>query len=99
MPPLAQLPVVARCSADPAGCPLRGIQIPAPDVVASLVAAYAEAVREVAAVTHATLVDLGSAAVTVAQHPEYVSADGFHPSTAGARALAQAFYAAYKTAS
>jgi lysophospholipase L1-like esterase len=42
----------------------------------------------------ATLVDLYSHWQEVAQHPEYLSADGFHPSSEGYRALADAFAAA-----
>jgi acyl-CoA thioesterase-1 len=96
MPPVAQLPIVARCAADPATCPLKGVRIPPPDEVERLVASYADAIRGVASASGATFVDLEAGAVTVAQHPEYVSADGFHPSTAGARALAAAFHAALK---
>ena len=98
MPPVAQLPVVERCASSPAACPLKGIVIPPPHQVAALVAAYAAAVRGVVATSGAIFVDLEAAAITVAQHPEYVSADGFHPSSAGARALAAAFYQALKAA-
>src|SRR5215213_9556402 len=40
-----------------------------------------------------TLVDLRGTWREVAQHPEYISSDGFHPSTAGYRQLADMFYA------
>ena len=39
----------------------------------------------------ATLVDLYSTWQEVAQHPEYLSADGFHPSSEGYQALADLF--------
>ena len=39
----------------------------------------------------ATLVDLFSRWQEVADHPEYVSADGFHPSSEGYQALADVF--------
>jgi len=39
----------------------------------------------------ATLVDLYSTWQEVAQHPEYLSADGFHPSSEGYQALADVF--------
>jgi acyl-CoA thioesterase I len=39
----------------------------------------------------ATLVDLYSHWQEVAEHPEYLSADGFHPSTEGYQALAEVF--------
>jgi lysophospholipase L1-like esterase len=43
-----------------------------------------------------TLVDLYSHWQEIAQHPEYLSADGFHPSSAGYQALADVFAAAYR---
>ncbi len=46
-----------------------------------------------------TLVDIYSAWKTLANHPEYISSDGFHPSAAGARQLAQFFAASIKAAS
>jgi acyl-CoA thioesterase-1 len=42
----------------------------------------------------ATLVDLFAAWSELAQHPEYVSADGLHPSVVGAQRIAGAFFAA-----
>lgn len=42
----------------------------------------------------ATLVDLRTTWQEVREHPEYISSDGFHPSTAGYRRLADVFYAA-----
>ena len=41
----------------------------------------------------ATLVDLRTTWQEVREHPEYISSDGFHPSTAGYRRLAEVFYA------
>lgn len=41
----------------------------------------------------ATLVDLRTTWQEVREHPEYISSDGFHPSTAGYRRLADVFYA------
>ena len=41
----------------------------------------------------ATLVDLRTTWQEVKEHPEYVSSDGFHPSTSGYRRLADMFYA------
>src|SRR5204862_6287294 len=51
----------------------------------------------IAAVTarhQATLVDLHDTWREVDDHPEYISSDGFHPSTSGYRRLAEIFYAA-----
>ncbi|PWT71829.1 MAG: hypothetical protein C5B60_10420 [Chloroflexi bacterium] len=47
----------------------------------------------------ATLVDIHSAWQSLLDHPDYISSDGFHPSTAGARQLAQLFYSSIKAAS
>ena len=44
-----------------------------------------------------TLVDLYSHWQEVAQHPEYVSNDGFHPSSEGYQALADVFSEALQT--
>ena len=51
-------------------------------------------IEEVVARNGAQLVDLGDAWREVAEHPEYVSSDGFHPSTAGYARLADRFHAA-----
>jgi lysophospholipase L1-like esterase len=57
------------------------------------------AVIEEAARTHdMTVVDLRGTWREVAQHPEYISSDGFHPSTAGYRQLADLFYASAASA-
>lgn len=42
----------------------------------------------------ATPVDLRTTWQEVREYPEYISSDGFHPSTAGYRRLAEVFYAA-----
>jgi lysophospholipase L1-like esterase len=44
-----------------------------------------------------TLVDLYSHWQDIAQHPEYVSSDGFHPSSEGYQALADVFAAALES--
>ena len=43
-----------------------------------------------------TLVDLYAHWQEIAEHPEYLSADGFHPSSDGYKALAEAFMSAYE---
>jgi lysophospholipase L1-like esterase len=53
-------------------------------------AAIEEAVRR----NDARLVDLRATWNEVSEHPEYISSDGFHPSTTGYRRLADIFYAA-----
>jgi lysophospholipase L1-like esterase len=50
-------------------------------------------IEEVVKRHEATLVDLRAIWREVQEHPEYISSDGFHPSTAGYRRLADVFYA------
>jgi acyl-CoA thioesterase-1 len=52
------------------------------------------AIAELANRHGAILVDLRAAWNEVAQHPEYISSDGFHPSTTGYQRLADLFYEA-----
>ncbi|MFN8522479.1 MAG: SGNH/GDSL hydrolase family protein [Chloroflexota bacterium] len=54
-----------------------------------------EVIGRLTAAHGATLVDLGQAWGGLAEHPEFVGRDGFHPSTAGHARLADAFYQAY----
>ncbi len=51
------------------------------------------AIDEVVARHGAELVDLRDAWREVADHPEYISSDGFHPSTVGYERLADRYYA------
>jgi lysophospholipase L1-like esterase len=46
-----------------------------------------------------SLVDIHSAWKSLVDHPDYISSDGFHPSTEGARQLAQLFFSSIETAS
>lgn len=52
------------------------------------------AIAQAVAATGATLVDLYSSWRELANHPEYIASDGFHPSTVGARRLAEVFQVA-----
>jgi len=52
------------------------------------------AISELTSRHGAILVDLRAAWNEVAQHPEYISSDGFHPSTLGYQRVAELFYAA-----
>jgi lysophospholipase L1-like esterase len=68
--------------------------LPSPEVVVQLTAAYNAAVARVAERQGALLVDLhavGVAARAAGTEPSLVSADGFHPSTAGHAAVGAAF--------
>jgi lysophospholipase L1-like esterase len=97
-PHLDRLPAYTACRPEPPlgspKCPLGAVTLPPPDQVEALVQAYNEAIARVAAREGATLVDLHAAGEVPVQHPEYVGRDGFHPSAAGAAAIADAFAAA-----
>jgi acyl-CoA thioesterase I len=95
-PRLDLLPVYLACRPNPpAGavkCPLGGdVVLPPPNELSALVDAYNAAITRVAQRHGATVVDLAAQEATIAQHPEYVSSDGLHPSTQGAAAIAGAF--------
>jgi lysophospholipase L1-like esterase len=49
---------------------------------------WQSAIRDTAAAHGASVVELSRYADEIAAHPEYISADGFHPSTAGYARLA-----------
>jgi len=97
-PHLEHMPAYFACRPfPPAGspkCPLGSVTLPPPDEVDTQVQAYNAAIARVALRNGAAVVDLYSAGQVPDQHPEYVSSDGFHPSTAGAAAIAEAFAAA-----
>jgi lysophospholipase L1-like esterase len=85
-PPLDQLPAYQ------AGRLLE--EVPAPEAVQELVADYNAAIARVVQRNGALLVDLhavGVAARAAGTEASLVSRDGFHPSTAGHAAVAQAF--------
>lgn len=78
VPDVAQLPMY------------RGLD---PSVVRMEVAAWNSAIATIAARHGATVVDLYSGWRELAEHPEYVSGDGFHPSSAGYARMAEMFLA------
>ena len=93
-PPLDRLPVYVECRSRP-GC--LGGNLPGPASVRAAVDAYNAAVARVVAAHGAELVDLhaaGLAAADAGRERALMSDDGFHPSTAGHRAVAEAFAAA-----
>lgn len=55
------------------------------------IAHWNAAVARAVAASGATLVDLYTFWNELASHPEYIASDGFHPSTVGARRLAEVF--------
>ncbi|MGI8686112.1 MAG: SGNH/GDSL hydrolase family protein [Acidimicrobiales bacterium] len=90
-PPLDRLPIFLACQADP-GC--LGGALPGPAVVEAAVETYNASIDRVAAVEGADVVDLhalAGAARRTGTDSSLVGADGFHPSTAGHRAIAGAF--------
>lgn len=68
--------------------------VPAPDVLNAVVEAYNNAIERVARHTGAVVVDLHAAALAArraGREAGLISGDGFHPSTAGHAAIAEAF--------
>jgi lysophospholipase L1-like esterase len=70
--------------------------MPTPQAVAAAVAAYNAAISDAAKLEGATLVDLNLNDSQITQHPEWISADGFHPSTQGYAVIAKQFEDAYR---
>jgi acyl-CoA thioesterase I len=97
-PHLDRLPAYFACQPNPPArspkCPLGSVTLPPPDEVDAQVQAYNAAIARVAQRNGATVVDVYAPGQVPDQHPEYLSSDGFHPSTAGAAAIAEAFAAA-----
>jgi lysophospholipase L1-like esterase len=99
-PDLAQLPAYRAClPGAPAGGPTCLIPagfMPTPQAVSAAVAAYNTAISDAAKQEGATLVDLHLNDSQIAQHPEWISADGFHPSGQGYAVIARQFEDAYR---
>jgi acyl-CoA thioesterase-1 len=97
-PPLDQLPSYLACGdpvAHPGGCPsFVPRPLPSPRQVAAAVDGYNVAIAAVVAQEGAVLVDLhraGVAARDQGTEASLISADGFHPSAAGAVVIARQF--------
>jgi lysophospholipase L1-like esterase len=104
-PPLDQLPAYLGCidpATHPGGCPAAVPRpIPTPAQVDAAVEGYNSTIARVVADTGAVLVDLhaaGLAARARGQEQSLISADGFHPNSAGARVIADQFVAALRRA-
>ena len=99
-PDLGQLPAYRACLPNaPAGGPACLIPdglVPTPPAVAATVDAYNAAISQAASQEGATLVDLHLNAAQLSQHPEWLSADGFHPSAQGYAVIAKLFEDAYR---
>lgn len=100
VPDLRLLPAYKAClpNAPDSGpaCLLPAGLAPSPSQVATLIDAYNRAIAQVVAQEGATLVDLYTQDALIAQHPEWISADGFHPNAQGYLAIAHAFEDAYR---
>ena len=98
-PHLDQLPVYLACRA---GAGVNGVTCPGKvtalqlDAVNATVDSYNLAIATVVQQEGAELVDLHAQGEVPRIHPEYISADGFHPSTAGHAAIAGKFVEAYQ---
>lgn len=92
-PYLDRLPAYLACLAGTRPCPFAGGP-PAPAVLDAEVDAYDAAAARVAAREGATLVDLHAGGEVSDVHPDWIAADGFHPSAAGYAAVAARFSAA-----
>jgi lysophospholipase L1-like esterase len=67
-----------------------------PNALRGTVSQWNAAIASAAALHGARLVDLNAGWQELADHPEYISADGFHPSAEGYARLADLFYQAYE---
>jgi lysophospholipase L1-like esterase len=72
--------------------------LPSAQQVGDVIAAYNATIAQVVRQEGATLVDLSASGALIAQHPDWISADGFHPNGLGYLAIARAFEAAYHKA-
>ena len=94
-PPLDRLPAYLACRPGaPAGSRCELPVVPEPELVRLAVAAYNRVIARVVAAEGAELVDLhaaGLAARSSGAERRLFGRDGFHPSTAGHRAVAEAF--------
>jgi lysophospholipase L1-like esterase len=102
VPDLRQLPAFKACQPNAPGtgpaCPVPATLVPSPDKVIDLITAYNTTIAQVAKQEGAVVVDLFSGQATIAQHPDWISSDGFHPSATGYLVIAQAFRDAYRRA-
>jgi acyl-CoA thioesterase-1 len=69
-----------------------------PATLEETIAAWNAVIARAAATHGAVLVDLAADGGELAQNPTYLSADGFHPSDAGYRRIAERFWQAMATA-
>jgi len=92
-PVLDGLPAYRDCLGSQQGprCLLHNGPPPDPEAIRAAVAGYNAAIARVAARHGAALIDLHCQGDMATQHPDWLSADGFHPNTRGYAAIAGAF--------
>jgi lysophospholipase L1-like esterase len=99
-PDISQLPAYRACLPNaPAGapaCPIPVGLIPSPEKVVTAVNGYNAAIARVANLEGATLVDLHLSGALINLHPDWFSADGFHPNGKGYAVIAGLYEAAYR---
>lgn len=99
-PDLAQLPAYRACLPNaPVGgptCVIPDAFMPSPQAVAAAVADYNAAISDAVKLEGVTLVDLNLNDSQITRHPEWISADGFHPSSQGYAVIAKQFEDAYR---
>lgn len=99
-PVLSDLPAYRACLPEPpAGgpaCAFTAGPVPAPAELDRLVDGYNAQIAAAVSRHGAQLVDLHCQGATAAQHPSWVSGDGFHPTAEGYAQIAQAFAAALR---
>ncbi|MDQ6747499.1 MAG: SGNH/GDSL hydrolase family protein [Candidatus Dormibacteraeota bacterium] len=100
VPAIDHLPAYLACHGGPTSstvaCPASPVAHLAAPALNAIVDAYNAAIADVVRREGAILVDLHSRGETPVSHPEWVSADGFHPSTAGYAQIARAFADQYR---
>lgn len=99
-PDLRQLPAYQACLPNPPSggptCVIPTGLVPPPDQVAAAVDAYNTVIARAVTQEGATLVDLHGQDALMAQHPDWLSSDGFHPNELGYAAVAHVFENAYR---
>ena len=101
-PSLDRLPAYLGCRA---GNPPAGIECPpslattSPSDLIAIVDAYNESISRVARREGAVLVDIHGQGEVADAHPDWISPDGFHPSTKGYAAIAALFASSLNQAS
>jgi acyl-CoA thioesterase-1 len=101
VPYLDRLPIYLAChggtGVDAGRCRIAPLASLEPPALNAMVDAYNAAIADAVQREGAGLVDLHARGETPDIHPEWVSTDGFHPSTAGYAAIADAFAAQYRS--